>query len=109
MITNKPKFKLSDGQALIVDFEQSGLKPSKFCAQKKIPYHLLKYWRDRCNELSEDNVSSHAKFLPIKILAQKPQLVPLKIILSERLCIEVPNGTDLLQLKNVLQVCMACG
>jgi hypothetical protein len=106
MIT-KSKFKLSEGQSLISEFEESGLKPGAFCSQKKIPYHLLKYWRDRCRDLNSGDASG-AKFLPVKILEQTPQLLPIKIVLG-RICIEIPCGTDLLQLKNVLQVCIACG
>jgi hypothetical protein len=107
-MTAKPKFKLAEGQALITEFEQSGLKPGAFCVQKNIPYHLLKYWRDRCTELTAGGAAD-AKFLPVKILEQTTQLSPIKIILNERLRVEVSQDTDLLQLKNVLQVCMACG
>lgn len=108
MTTNKPKLKLSEGQALIAEYAQSGLKPGAFCEQKNIQYHTLKYWRDRCDKLNA-SATSDAKFLPVKILEQTMQLVPIKIILKEKVCIEVPSGTDLVQLKNVLQVCMACG
>ena len=108
MTTNKQKLKLSEGQALIVEYAQSGLKPGVFCAQKNIQYHTLKYWRDRC-AAPNTSATSDAKFLPVKILEQPMQLVPIKIIIKEKVCIEVPSGTDLLQLKNVLQVCMTCG
>lgn len=109
MITSKPKFTLSAGQALIAEFEQSGLKPGVFCAKKNISYHILKYWRDRCDELNTAAKQSDTKFLPVKILEHIAGSTPLKIILSPRLCVEVPNGADLMHLKQVLEVCRTCG
>ena len=111
MIDSKTKLKLSDGQALVAEFYQSEFKPGAFCAKKNIPYHVLKYWRDRCKGQGDASEPQEAKFVPVNILksVSSPQPVPIKIMLSNRMYIEVPNGADLLLLKNVIAVCIACG
>lgn len=112
MLSNKPKTNAIEGQAIAAEFYQSKLKPKAFCAQKNIPYHVLKYWRDRCKEQGSASESRDAKFLPVKILQAESRLQQtpsLKIMLRDSLAIEVPNGADLLQLKKVLEVCRACG
>jgi hypothetical protein len=111
MLSNKSKTKAIEGLAIAAEFYQSKLKPKAFCAQKNIPYHVLKYWRDRCKEQSGTSELHQVKFLPVKIVQAESRLQPptLKIMLSDSLAIEVPNGADLLQLKKVLEVCRACG
>ena len=107
----KTKLTLKEGHAIAADYYQSKLKPKAFCFQNNIPYHILKYWRDQYDKCDSHN-NGAAKFLPIKLLQLPPveitQVVPLKIIVNN-FTVEVPANVELGMLKNVLQVCKACG
>lgn len=110
--TSKTKLTLKEGHAIAADYYRSKLKPKAFCAQNNISYHILKYWRDQYDKCDSTNKSA-AKFLPINLLPPQlveiTQIVPLKIIVNNNFTVEVPVNVDLSILKNVLQVCKACG
>ena len=109
---SKTRLTLKEGHAIAANYYQSKLKPKVFCAQNNIPYHILKYWRDQYDKCASNNKGA-AKFLPIKLLPLQPveiaQVVPLKIIVNNYFTVEVPANVELVMLKNVLQVCKACG
>ena len=110
--TSKPKLTLKEGHEIAANYYQSKLEPKAFCSQNNIPYHILKYWRDQYDKCDSTN-KSVAKFLPVKLLPPQPvkitQVVPLKIIVNNNFTVEVPANVELAMLKNVLQVCKACG
>jgi len=111
---NKPKLTIKDGQALVTEFYKSGLKLKEFSTQKNIPYHILQYWRDRCEIVNKSKTSNDAKFLPVNLVQSTikvapTKVIPIKITVNDRIIIELPKEVDLLQFKKVLEVCVACG
>lgn len=108
---NKNKLTIKEGRAIVAEYYESKLKPKMFCVQKKIPYHILKYWRSQCYKVNIDTKGT-AKFLPVKLLPPKPVVIlstPIKIVINYNLAIELQAGADLETLKNVIEVCKACG
>lgn len=105
----KSKLTIADAPALIAEFYKSGLKTGAFCAQKNITYHQLQYWRKICKTQIKSNQATGPKFLPIKLDQPTSNPVPIKIVINSKITIELATDIDLLQLKKVLEVCMACG
>jgi hypothetical protein len=106
MITSKTQFTPRAGQALVNEFYNSKLKGSTFCKQKNIPYHILQYWRDKCKSIPR---ASNAKFLPVTMPATITNAYKLKITVNTKITVELPVEIDSLQLKKILEVCVACG
>ena len=106
---NRQKLTIKEGQALVTEFYKSGLKLKEFSIQKNISYHILQYWRERCETLSKSKTSNDAKFLPVNLVQPTIKVPPIKITVNARITIELPNEVDLLQFKKVLEVCTACG
>ena len=107
----KPVITSSEGYQLAKEFSASNLKPKDFCAAKKIPYHILKYWCERYKK-HQQVTNKAAKFLPVKIspdLPHEPSLPPLKINMNNKLTIEIPSNIDLAALTNIFRACQACG
>ena len=110
MAISKPKLTITEGQMLIDEYYKSKLKPGEFCLQKKIPYHLFQYWKDRCKMLGGSKVvNDHAKFLPINLTSSTIKTNSIKITVNSRITIELSDHIDLLNFKKVLEVCVACG
>lgn len=110
MAISKPKLTITEGQILIDEYYKSKLKPGAFCVQKKIPYHLFQYWKDRCKMLGESKVvNDHAKFLPINLISSTIKTNSIKITVNSRITIELADQINLLNFKKVLEVCIACG
>jgi hypothetical protein len=109
MTINKTQLTITDGQALVAEFNKSGLKPGQFCRQKNIAYHIFQYWRDRCKMLNEPKIVNEAKFLPINLVRPTPKSAAIKITINTKITIELANEVNLMQFKKVLEVCMACG
>ena len=109
MTINQSKLTITNAPALIAEFYKSGLKTGAFCAQKNITYHQLQYWRKICKSKNKANQLKEPKFLPIKLAQPISKSVPIKIIVNSKITIELSTEVDLLPLKKVLEVCMACG
>ena len=46
------------GRALLKQFQKSGLRPSQFCEQRNVRYHILSYWRLRLSEIDQRSQKS---------------------------------------------------
>jgi hypothetical protein len=110
MIISKNQFTPREGQALVNEFYASKLKGSVFCKQKNIPYHILQYWRDRCKSWSSNLPESNAKFLSVTVpAAATNSRSQIKIAVNNKIIVELPAEIDALQLKKILEACVACG
>ena len=99
----------TEGQQLVNEFHKSGIKPGKFCAEKNISYRIFKYWRDKYAVQNKVSESTVAKFLPINIKQAKSNTTPIKITINSKINIELPDEVNMLQLKKILEICIACG
>lgn len=102
----------AQGIAIIEAFYKSGLKQKEFCANNNIAYHIVQYWKPIYHgHIQAENKSP--KFLPVKIVTpisvEPKQALPIKIVISSLMTIEVPARVDLVTLKSVIEVCKACG
>jgi hypothetical protein len=109
MTINPSKSTIINRPALVAEFYKSGLKARVFCSQKDITYHQLQYWRKICKSKNKANELTEPKFLPINLEQPISKSVPIKIIINSKISIELPTEVDLLRLKKVLEVCLACG
>jgi hypothetical protein len=112
-IANKETISRTEGHELAKEFALSGLKPKEFCALKKIPYHILKYWCDSYKKHDSKDKQT-AKFFSVKVAQTPPtsheQNQPaLKININNKLTIEISSNADLATLTNIFKACQACG
>ncbi len=63
------------GRALLKQFHKSGLRPSRFCEQQNIRYHILSYWRARLSEIdqrSQKNQGDTQSTAFVQMVTQSP-------------------------------------
>jgi hypothetical protein len=101
----------AEGLALIETFYKSGLKKVPFCAQKNIPYCVLRYWLNAFKKQSSTK-NQTTNFRPVKLMPVPPSVLsrnPLKVYLKPGIAIEIPVGFDAETFKQVLEVFQTCG
>lgn len=87
---------------LNAEWESSGLPQKKFCKERDISYSLFVYERGKLLEKSRKN--SRPVFSIAKVV---PPLIPeigrnLVLRLPTGICLDIPSGGDLSQVKQVL-------
>lgn len=102
---NAPKAKKltqEQGIKLIDAFNKSSLSVSAYCEQEKINRHVLKYWRLKVQK--KPIPPKDGNLIPLKLISALPINI-LKVTLQNSVSIEIPVGSDLSVLKQVLEVC----
>ena len=85
--------------------KQSGLNRAEYCRQHKLSYHALAYWQRKLSLKMTDKETSlvPVPFKPIiNQLAVQPDRSALKIILSEKIAVEVGDNFSSATLSRLL-------
>ena len=79
----------------VESLKQSGLNRAEYCRQHKLSYHALAYWQ---RKLSIKTTGKETTLVPVPFkpfknqLAVQPERAALKIILSEKIAVEVGDN-----------------
>lgn len=105
-MTNRSFLSREAGLSLVQSFYGSGMKQKDFCKSNGIAYHILQYWK-QVNKQVNAVTDEPAKFLPIKVGSNTHSGI--KVVVNAGLSVEVLRDSDLGLLKEVIEICRACG
>ena len=100
----------AEAEAIVKEFEASGLKRREFCARSGLPLGTLDLYRKRLRRAAAskaDNASGtkpRPRWVKVERANSEPVRAAIGIVLGEGLCIDVAPGFDRATLRQVLEL-----
>jgi len=95
------RFSQAEGESLVREYEQSGLRRKAFCSLRGVAIHTLDYYRHRDRIRSS---SPSGQLVAVELVGPSPEVSGLRVELSNGRCIVVEAGFDASHLKRLLSV-----